>query len=337
MLKFLRKKNIAKIIFWGLVILILPAFVLWGVGSVGRSKLKGPSYVGLIDNRKISFDELAKNMVSIRCQVILNYGAQPKVLDIFLKNKGFLAKLAWDRLLMLNEAGRHKIEAKDKDVVALIKSHPLFSRNGKFDDKIYQYILRYNIGIDPRAFEEIMRENLNIQRMNDIVTKDIKSTDEEVLNEYKKENEKFKLSYVLIAPLEESKGLREKIMGLTEKDGLTFENAASKLNLKILETPIFSRTDYLEGIGEAADIVDEAVRLKKDEVSKVVETRKGGLIFKVSEVQEFDKEKFEKEKDEFAKKILERKKPEFLETWLRRLENKAKLNIDLGDYEKYYR
>ncbi len=55
MLKFLRKKNIAKVVFWFLVILILPAFVFWGTGSLTGSKDKRPKCVGTIDKKSVSF------------------------------------------------------------------------------------------------------------------------------------------------------------------------------------------------------------------------------------------------------------------------------------------
>ena len=57
LLKFLRKKKNMKLIIWGLAILIIPAFVLWGAGA-SRNKGKGPNYAGKIFNRK----SLSKNI-----------------------------------------------------------------------------------------------------------------------------------------------------------------------------------------------------------------------------------------------------------------------------------
>lgn len=207
MLKFFRKKNIAKMVFWGLLILILPAFVLWGTGSLSRPKEKGPSFVGIIDKKKVSFNEFFENLTAMRTLLILNYFNQPQILDAFLKNKPLLAKLAWDRLVMLKEAKKYKIKIPDKDVINYIRSHPLFLRNGKFDDKIYGYVLQYNMGLNPRSFEEMIRSNLEVQGLNEVLTKDLNITDEEVRTEYKKDYEKFKISYVLI----ETKSYLDKI------------------------------------------------------------------------------------------------------------------------------
>ncbi len=338
MLKLFRKKNVAKMILWGILILILPAFVIWGSGGLGRSKERGPTYVGLINNKKVSFDEFAQSLGSIKCHIILNYFNQPKMLGSFLNNKSFMGKLAWDRLIMAKEAKRYKIKVPDQDVINYIRSHPLFSRNGGFDDRIYEYVLRNNLGLDPRSFEEVVRENLALRKLNDLLAKDIKATDADVLEGYREDNEKFKISYVMFsqdASLAEEK--HKKIKEFMQKDKDSFEAACAKLKLKTQETVLFSKTDYVEGIGEAASLVNIAVRLKQDEISDLIQTRKGILMFRVSEMHGFDEEKFKKEKVDYSKKALENKKNKFLENWLKNLELATSLNIDLNNYDKYYR
>ena len=188
MLKLLRSKHIMKAIFWALVILILPAFVLFGTGSIGRpSGEKGPSYAGTIDNKKVTFDEFADSITSLRCQITLNLFNQPQVLEAILKNKPLMGKMAWDRLIMAREAAKLKIKVKNDEVVTYIRSHPIFARGGRFDDNIYGYVLKNNFGLYPRNFEEIVRESLVIKKSNDLITKDVKAADEKDLE--KKKNE----------------------------------------------------------------------------------------------------------------------------------------------------
>lgn len=398
MLKLFRKKYVAKLVLWGILILILPAFVIWGGGGLSRSKERGPTYVGLINNKKVSFDEFAQSLGSIKCHIILNYFNQPKVLDLFLNNKSFLGKLAWDRLIMVREAKQYKIKILDQDVINFIRSHPLFSRNGGFDDRIYEYVLRNNFFLGSRSFEEIVRENLALRKLNDLLTKDIKAADDEVLEEYRKDTEKFKISYVMfslgdflaktnvtedelkhyynthkdefvlpkkepqeaakisnfedvkesiksylsekrakILATEQTEEEYKKIKESMEKDKNGFEASCAKLGLKIEETLFFSKADYIEGIGEAVELVNIAVTLKKDEISDLIETRGGILIFRVSEVRGFDEKEFEKQKTDYSKKVVENKKNKFLENWLRHLELAASLNIDLNNYDEYYR
>lgn len=190
MLKFLRHKNVSKIVLWGILILILPAFVIWGTGSLSGSKEKGPKCVGTVSGKKVSFEEFAGAITGTKCQVILNYFDKPETLDALLKNRGFVAKLAWDRIIMLREAGKYKLRASDNEVSDYIRSHPIFMRNGSFDPEFYQYVLNRNIGIEARSFEEIVRENIILKKLRMILTKDISGdgADEKALEE---KREKF--------------------------------------------------------------------------------------------------------------------------------------------------
>lgn len=399
MLKVLRHKNVAKITFWALLILILPAFVLWGTGEIGGSGKKGPKYVGIIDGKNISFKEFSESLYAIRCQIILNYFSVPEVMDKLLKRQAFLGKLAWDRLILYREALKLKVKVSDPEVISFIKTHPIFNRGGEFDDRLYNYILRNNIGISPRNFEEMMRDNLIIKKFNESVTRDVTITDEEVIEAYRKENEKFRILYTIISSddfidkvnipdddirkyydthkdeflipgkngMEDEKGIaafdgvresiksylaerdaknmalkyaideHKKIKDAMEKEKISFEDALKKFEMKSLEAGPFSRSDYIDGIGESYGLVEKAVKMRSGEISEAVETRKGAVIFKVLENQPADRDKFEKDKTSFTAKALEEKKNLYLENWLRGLENNTTLNIDLADYEKYYR
>ena len=401
MLKLLRHKNVAKIVLWGILILILPAFVIWGTGNLSGSKEKGPKFVGTINKKKVTFDEFASALTAMRSQLILNYSSNPEALNSVLKNREFLGRLAWDRIILLRETKACHTKVSNQELVNVIRSHPIFLRGGRFDEKIYNYFLKYNLGLEPRGFEEIMRENLAVQKMNDAQTKDMKVSDEEVRSSYGKENGKFKISYTLVpaagftdkvevtddeiakyyemrkedfaievkeaeakeaqkkyfrlddvkgnikaavaalkaVPLAQKRAAeeREKISSIMESQKRTFEYACKELGLATGQTDFFSRTDFVNGIGEAQDMAMEAAGLKPGELSQAIAVRGGGILFTVTDTQGFDEEKFKKDKDEYSKKALEAKKNKYLEGWLRRLEEKAKLNISLADYEKYYR
>jgi len=399
MLKILRHKNISKIIFWALVILVLPAFVLWGTGSPGRGG--GPTHVGKIDNKKVSFEDFHSAVVGTRVQIILNYFDNQKMLDAFLKNRSFLGRLAWDRLILESEAKKSGIKVSNADVITYItKTNPIFTRDGRFDEQVYEYVLRNNMGLEPRSFEEIVRQNLAIQRLNDAIARGITVTDGEVMEAFKRDNQRFKAAYIyfpaadfasgvdvtdaqiqeyyekrkneLMIPVKDASGKetmraasfddakgdiaaylaeaggheiaarrageeRDKIVGLMAK-GVSFNDAAAGLGLKApVETPFFSKGDYLEGIGEGERLAAEAAKLEKGGLSGAVVTRKGAVIFTLIDTEPFDREKFENEKALYAEKALEEKKTKFREDWLRQLEKKTTLNINLDDYQQYYR
>ncbi len=341
MLKVFRNKKMQKAVLWALLILILPAFVLWGSGSLGKNDKNGPTYAGLIDGRKVSFDDFGSSISAVRSQVMLNYFNNQKELGLLLKNNSLIGKLAWDRLIMLHEVKAARLKVPDNDVVTAIGSHPIFMRNGRFDDRIYEYFLKNSLGLYPRDFEEIVRENIMIQRLTEGIAKDVKVSDEEILRDYERGNARFKISYILfpLGPhaLEDANKAYDKLTDTMLKKKLSFETAASKSKMKIQESKPFSKSDNLDAIGEMTEVAAMAADMKKDEISKPVSTKNGTLIFSVADRMSADGEKFKKDKEAFTDKALGDKKNAFIENWLKTREKNAELKIDLNDYEKYYK
>ncbi len=170
MLKFFRSKNVTKFVLWVIIILILPAFVLFGTERLSTNK--GPKFAGYIDSKRVSFNALYESMAAVRSQAVLNYwNDRERVRDI-INDNALVANLAWERLIMLSEAKKDKIAVTDPEVADYLKGHPIFSRNGVFDNKLYQYILQYNVGLSPRSFEEIVRDNLKIVKLEALALKD---------------------------------------------------------------------------------------------------------------------------------------------------------------------
>lgn len=184
-LKFLRKKKNMKRIVWALAILIIPAFVLWGVGSNKKSG-KGPSHAGRIFDRKVSLEEYVDMWQVTRDYAMKTFGANipPEFID----------QMAWSRILLLEKAKRDRIVVKDSEVVERIISSPAFQRNGSFDKVLYKSML----GDGVRGFEERLKDDILISKLRELVTKNISISDDETKKEYKKRFEKIKSSYISI-------------------------------------------------------------------------------------------------------------------------------------------
>ena len=96
MLKALRKKEVAKKILYVLAAIIIPAFVLWGSGSLIRDRSKS-NYAGEIFGKRISFDQYRDSLLAVKNLAIIKFG------ENFFKIQGFLnlEGEAWDRLILL--------------------------------------------------------------------------------------------------------------------------------------------------------------------------------------------------------------------------------------------
>ncbi len=197
MLRFLRKRGNIKKIMWGLAILIVPAFVLWGSGSSIRSK-NLPKYAGKISGKKVSFSQYEKSLRACRNQALLIYGEDFKKIAQELE----LGKEAWERLILLRQAGIEKIKVSNKEVISFLERLPLFQKEGRFDREKYNILLDYVFRTDPRDFEEQIREALKLGTLRAGVTEKVSLTSEEIENVYKNKNEKAKAFYIFIEPQE---------------------------------------------------------------------------------------------------------------------------------------
>ena len=337
MLKKLRKKKTAKKIWIVLAILILPAFVLWGSGSVTRSKQEG-ALAGRIFGRNISALEYQDALSAVRNTAIMQYGDKFTEIQKQLN----LEQQAWERLVMLHEARRRRIAVSDKEVIELIDSYLFFQRNGRFDQGIYNEMLQYVFRAQPRIFEEETRQNIALSKLYRQVTKDVKASDQEIRSEYRKFNEEVSVSYIeslpsdfakSIAPTQEelkeyfSKNslefkqplsfnieyialdsedkLKDAFISLKKKDD--FEKVAKDMGTALKESGLFGQTDPIPGIGWSPDMINLIAKLKVGQYSIPIYADKKFYILKLKGKLEPFIPEFEKVKDKVKEKFIRNK------------------------------
>lgn len=225
MLKAMRKKENVKAVMWILAIILIPAFVLWGGGAMLRERNQG--IAGKVFNRKISLEKYLRNWEAVRNQAILLYG---KLFDQIAQYLD-LDSQAWDRLILLEEANRQRIKVKDEELIEQLRKLPLFQKDGKFDPQIYEWVLKYYLRTNPLRFEEEMRDYLRISKLIEKVYNEVKLTEEELKEEYRKENEKAKFSYFII----ETKDFLNTEEAIEESELINYYNL-HKENLRKPET-----------------------------------------------------------------------------------------------------
>lgn len=184
LLKFLRKRKNMKRIMWALAILIIPAFVIWGAGTSMKDKQNKPDYAGKIFNKKISYDEYINMWNVTRDYALKTFG------ENFPRD--FIDKMAWDRLILLKEAGRQNLKVKDSEVIEKIASFTVFQKNGSFDKKLY----KSTMSDQARAFEEKMRDDILVGKLREKIISGVSVTEDELKNAYKETSEKIKISYI---------------------------------------------------------------------------------------------------------------------------------------------
>lgn len=219
MLKLLRNKKLAKKIWIALAIMVLPAFLFWGIGAMGEDK-KQPVYLGELYGKKITSAEFKDALAAVKNLAIIRYGEKFTQMEKQLN----LNAQAWHRLILLHEARMRKINISDRQVIELIESYPFFQYKGVFDNRIYNDMLQYIFRTQPRTFEEESRQNLMVSKLYEQVTKNVTVDEKEVRQAY-------------IKALEQEK----KKTRFDEKKYLTEKDAFSQVLLEAKKQELFSR------------------------------------------------------------------------------------------------
>lgn len=193
-LKVFRSKKFSRRVLYGILVIIIPAFVFWGAGSI--SDRPGP--VGRIFGQNISLEDLVDSREAVKVQVVLNYFHDYDELGRMLRDNELVNSMAWERLVLLQAAKKERIRVPNSDVMAFIARHPLFQRGGAFDRNSYESFLGSPLlSMTPRQFEELVRQNLQISKYRSSIIDGLVVTEEEVMEAFSDMNDKVSVSYFL--------------------------------------------------------------------------------------------------------------------------------------------
>ena len=214
MLGIMRKYKqsvIIKVVF-GIIVLsfVGTIFLVWGKGDSG---LKGSSgYAIKVDKTRISYEEYQQAYLRIRNMFQQMLGSVTPEME---KQYG-IKKTAIDNLinqvLIKREARKMGISVSKDDIVKAVSGISAFQKDGVFDFALYQQILKTQ-RMTPTAFEEAQEEDLLIKKAQDKIKGEVKVTDEELLKQFKQDNDRVDLSFVSFSPAD-----LEKEVKLTDQD-----------------------------------------------------------------------------------------------------------------------
>lgn len=94
--------------------------------------------------------------------------------------------------LLLQEAKKYGIYASQSEVINTIRSLPQFQKEGKFDPRLYFYILQNYFRTEPAVYETQIKRVIANQKMRDFIISSVKVTDQEVKDEYERRKLKDK-------------------------------------------------------------------------------------------------------------------------------------------------
>lgn len=263
MLKILRKQKVAKKIFYLLAIIIVPAFVLWGSSSAIRSKTS-QGYAGRIFGKKISYDQYHSALYAWRNQIIMQYGDKARQIENLLDSN----KAVWDRLIMDYEVKKRNIKVSDKELSEYITSLPFLQKEEMFNQQLYELFLKYSLGIQPRVFEEQLRQNLKFQKLFEQVTEDIEVSDLDAKQEYTQQHRQIKVRYISAL----SEDMQDKVRLNEQELKDYYQNNVEEFKIPIQINLEYAGFDYAK---DASDEQKEATEKKAKELKEFLKDKSG--------------------------------------------------------------
>jgi peptidyl-prolyl cis-trans isomerase D len=183
---------------WSLAIVVV-SFVLLYIPSFMRDGAQGAannSVVADVEGREITAAQFRRTYQQQMAAYRQSYGAN--VDDKLLKQLGIDQRIVQQMIqeeASLAEANRLGIKASDAEIRERILALPAFQENGQFiGDQRYRQLLRIqNPPMRPDEFEDQVRRSIVVEKLQAALTGWMTVTDKDVVDEFKKRNERVKV------------------------------------------------------------------------------------------------------------------------------------------------
>jgi parvulin-like peptidyl-prolyl isomerase len=267
-----------KTVLWIVVIaFVATIFYFWGAG--GRLG-KNPNVVAIVNGEEISIQEYNQEYQKARDRLGPN-------VNLEYLQQHIISNLIAEKLL-LQYAKKMKIEATEEEIENVIKSQFL-TKEGSFDAVRYREVLK---SIPERRWLEIessIRKQLLIQKLSNLITSGVKVAEEEIKEEYKRENELRKIKYIKLnikATEEEEKSVRKRAEDVLNriKSGEDFAKLAKEFSEDTTTKDKGGDLDFVKEENLIKGLKEGVKALKKpNEISNIIKSELGLHIVKLWE------------------------------------------------------
>jgi len=205
MLHVLRRHKNSKVV-WGGLTLIIGVFTFWGIG-VGISG-QTVTTVATVDGRPIDQMELQRaehNMLEAYRNALKDQFTPEMRKNLNVRQRALDALI--DREILAARAQQLGIIVSDQELRDSIASNPSFQLDGRFSKQAYLRAVRY-ASYTPADFEERLREELAIDRLQSVVGDGVSVSDAAVRDEILAKDQKISLAYVKVKASDFTMGVK---------------------------------------------------------------------------------------------------------------------------------
>jgi len=193
----------------------------------------------------------------------------------YMQGRPYPAKLVLDGLITSRigriEAERLGLAATDAEVAAQIREQFKPADGSAFDQKKYEANVTEQFG-GVKAFEERVRDDLSQQKLRAFITSGVTVSEQELLDDYQKQNTKFDVNYVVVSPQD----LAQTITPSDQELHDYFDKNKAAYYISVPQKKIRYVFVNTEKIGQKLPISDEDLRAEYDKLPE--DKKKAGVL-----------------------------------------------------------
>ncbi len=194
MLEFFRHSGFAKAFLWVIILaFVATIFYSWGAGGKIGGANKTVATVNGMEIKVNEFERAYGNIINFYRNQFRGQFSEEMAAELKLKENA-LEALIQNRLVLL-EAEKMNLQISDQELAESIFKRPEFQRDNKFSNSLYKNFLNFS-RISARDYEDNQRNTLLREKLEGVIKISTQISENEILETYKKENEKVKFKYV---------------------------------------------------------------------------------------------------------------------------------------------
>ncbi|MCG6980147.1 MAG: SurA N-terminal domain-containing protein [Deltaproteobacteria bacterium] len=276
MLGLMRKHATSWLIKVALFAIVI-VFIFWGGYSYTERKA---SRVAAVNGSYISMLEFQSTYNNLLEQMRSRLGDQfsPELAETLNLKRQALDQLI-NRRLILAEAKILELDVSREELQNAIISYPAFQTNGHFDQQRYQQILRLN-KLTPQDFEASQRENLLINKVQQLITRTTKVLDAEILSFFHHTQDKVNLAYIQVDPKDFKTKVKEDEESMRDYFDKHRENYRLPAKRNILYVR-FRPQDYIDEVQPTDREINDYYLLHQEDYKEPEKVRARHILFRI--------------------------------------------------------
>lgn len=245
-----KTRSFVLFLFAGVMVLSLVLFYAPTNPDIAANLVRSTETAATVSGNTITVGEVAR---------------QKESYSRFMQGRGYPTRMALDGLISSriarSEAARLGLTASDAEVAAEIRRQ-FTPQDGKpFDQKQYEQNVTAQFG-SVSDFEERMRDDISANKLRAFISSSVTVSEDEVLEDYKRRNTKFDVSYVSVSSMDLARSINptdEELAAYFEKNKQSYYINVPQKNIQY----VFLSTSKL---GEKMNISEEDLKAEYDKL-----------------------------------------------------------------------